>query len=98
MELFGEELGRQIGDVFVIAVMDQFRGLLENRSELFLTFGGQAIPPCLRTVLPPLESTMEEALYGHLLEALVQVAQLNALALRGESVQNLVAVHLSPPD
>src|SRR2546425_9090507 len=98
MELFGEGLGREIGDVFLIEVMDQFRGLLENRSELFLTFGGQAIQPCLRTVLPPLESTMEEALVGHLLEGLVQVAQLNALALGGESVPNFVPVHLAPTD
>src|SRR5712691_13519633 len=98
MELFGEKLRRQIGDVFLIEVMDQLRGLVENRAELFLPFGGQAIQPRLRTALPLLKSTMEEAPVAHLLEGLVQIAELNGFAIAGESPPNFVSVHLSPTD
>src|SRR5438552_18031328 len=98
VEAVGESVARKPGDVVLVRLVDEFRRLAEDVTELPSPLRGETVHPLGGSAIPRGDPALQEAVLGHLLEERVQVAELDGRAASREEASELVPVHFAVPN
>src|SRR5438046_9132834 len=98
VEAVGERVARKPGHVVLVRLVDEFRRLAEDVTELPSPLRGETVHPLGGSAVPRGDPALQEAVLGHLREERVQVAELEGRAAGREEASELVAVHLAVPN